>query len=308
MLDAFFDNYASYEFAVASAQLFLAMLGMGALLAPRDFLLEIRNPRGLIVGLGFQWGLVPIVAMVLGIVMPVSAGIAVGLILIASVPGGTLSNILTLFGRGNIALSVSLTAITTVGALVMTPLLLELLVSQHLPAGFSMPVSALAADILLTLILPLLLGMAVRHYGNAVIAAKLSKWVIRGSLCLIVVMAVGAGGSGRLNPEAYGLVGILALVAFSVLVQAAGFLTCRTAGLKRGDILAVVVEVSFRNMSLAVAVKAVVFPAQPGVLDPIGDAVLFSALLYGGLSMFLSLPPVLLNRRLTPAPQEPATS
>jgi BASS family bile acid:Na+ symporter len=302
VLDAFFDNYPAYEFAVASAQLFLAMLGMGALLAPRDFLLEIRNPRGLVVGLGFQWALVPLVAMVLGLLMPVPAGIAVGLILIASVPGGTLSNILTLFGRGNIALSVSLTSITTVGSLVMTPLLLQLLVSQHLPAGFSMPVGALAADILLTLILPLLVGMAVRQYAHAVFAANFSKWMIRASLCLVVVVAVGAGGSGRLDPEAYGLAGMLALVLFSVLVQVTGFVACRAAGLRGSDILAVVVEVSFRNMSLAVAVKAVVFPAQTGVLDPIGDAVLFSALLYGGLSMFLSLPPVMLNRRLVQAP------
>ena len=55
---------------------------------------------------------------------------------------------------------------------------------------------------------------------------------------------------------------------------------------------------TFRNISLAIAVKATVFPAQPGVLDPIGDAVLFVALLYGGISMFMTLVPVIIHRRM----------
>jgi hypothetical protein len=65
-----------------------------------------------------------------------------------------------------------------------------------------------------------------------------------------------------------------------------------------GDALAISVEATFRNISLAIAVKATVFPAQPGVLDPVGDGVLFVALLYGGVSMFMTLIPVLIHRRM----------
>ena len=60
--------------------MFLAMLGMGALLSPQDFLLEVKKPRGLLVGFGFQWVLVPLIAVVLGDLLPITAGIAVGLI------------------------------------------------------------------------------------------------------------------------------------------------------------------------------------------------------------------------------------
>ena len=123
----FVRNYADYEYPVASGQLFLAMLGMGALLTPHDFLLEVKKPKGLIVGLVFQWAWVPLIALALSELLPIPAGIAVGLIFVAAVPGGTLSNIFTLFGRGNIALSIGLTSITTVAALVTTPLLLKLL-------------------------------------------------------------------------------------------------------------------------------------------------------------------------------------
>ena len=139
MLNEFFSHYADYEYLLASSQLFLAMLGMGALLAPKDFISEVRQPRSLCIGLGFQWMLVPMIALAVAALAPVPTGVAIGIMLIAAVPGGTLSNILTHFGRGNIALSISLTFITTVAALITTPLLLQLMMAEHLPDNFEMP-------------------------------------------------------------------------------------------------------------------------------------------------------------------------
>lgn len=297
LLDAYFSNYAAYEYAVASTQLFLAMLGMGALLTPRDFLLEVKRPQGLVTGLSCQWLLAPLVAFVLGIVLPIPAGIAAGLVLVAAVPGGTSSNILTLFGRGNIALSVSLTSITTVAALFVTPLLLQLLISKYLPADFEMPTGRIALDIFATLIVPLLLGMAVRWRGGTSCSVPVSRWAIRLSLATLAVMVVGATGSGRLDPQAHGLMGIAALVMLCVCLQGGAFVCCRAMGLTTNDSLAIVIETGFRNVSLAVAIKALVFPASGTTLDPIGDAVLYAILLYGGVSMALCVIPVIANRR-----------
>jgi BASS family bile acid:Na+ symporter len=298
VLTEFFNNYAAYEYPVASTQLFLAMLGMGALLTPGDFLLEVKKPRALLTGLSFQWVLVPLIALALGRLLPVPAGIAVGLIFVAAVPGGTLSNILTLFGRGNIALSITLTSITTVAALATTPLLLHLLVSEFLPADFSMPVGRIARDISGTLIFPLLLGMLIRSQTTRYYAAQFSKWVIRLSLMMILVIVVGSAGSGRLSGDEYGVMGISTLVIFALTVQLGTILVSKVVGLSSGDGLAITIEATFRNISLAIAVKAAVFPAQTGVLDPIGDAVLFVVLLYGGVSMFLTLVPVIIHRRM----------
>ncbi len=300
MLNEFFTNYADYEYPLATTQLFLAMLGMGALLSPGDFLAEIKNPKSLSVGLVFQWAIVPIIAVVLGLLLPVPTGIAVGLMLMAAVPGGTLSNILTHFGNGNIALSISLTSITTVASLVTTPLLLHLMISEYLPNGFEMPTARIAQDIFATLIVPLMIGMYVKFRANAKHSAAFSKWVIRLSLALIVAMAIGAGGSGRLDPQAYGLMGIVALVVFGVAIKLVSLLVVSMAGLPGRDGLAIVIEAAFRNMSLAIAIKAIVFPAQTGVSDPIGDAVFFTALLYGGVSLFMSLIPVFIHRRAVP--------
>lgn len=302
IFNAFFNNYASFEYPLASSQLVLAMLGMGALLAPQDFVLEIKTPRALLTGLGFQWLIVPLIALALASTLPVPAGIAAGLIVIAAVPGGTLSNILTHVGQGNIALSISLTAITTVAALVVTPLLLDLLISQHLPPDFVLPAASILREIILLLLLPLALGMGVRRVLGGPKSEIFSRQVIRLSLAMIVLMAVGAGGSGRLDPKAYGVMGVVALIAFCLSVQLGGWLTTRLARLNPGDSLAIVVEASFRNMSLAVAIKALIFPARAGQVDPIGDAIFFSALLYGGISLFMTLVPVIAHRRQAAAP------
>jgi BASS family bile acid:Na+ symporter len=271
---------------------------MGALMTPHDFLLEIKNPKGLAVGFGFQWALVPLIAFALGELLPIPVGIAVGLVFVAAVPGGTLTNILTLYGRGNIALSIVLTSITTVAALGMTPLLLQLLVSQYLPDDFSMPVGRIARDIFATLIVPLALGMWLKSRTTTYYAAQFAKWVIRFSLLLVLGIVVGSAGSGRLDATTYGVIGVATLVIFALLVQGSAVLAGKVMRLPSGDALAISVEATFRNISLAIAVKATVFPAQPGVLDPVGDGVLFVALLYGGVSMFMTLIPVVIHRRM----------
>lgn len=290
-------NYAAYEYPVASAQLFLAMLGMGALLSPRDFLRELRQPRGLLLGFAIQWLLVPLIAVLLGALLPVPAGIAVGLIFVAAVPGGTLANVLTLVAHGNIALSIALTAITTLAALFTTPVLLQLLVSQYLPEDFHMPLGLIARDIFGTLIIPLVLGMLVKACTNTPVAARFSKWMVRLSLVLVLVIVVGSAGSGRLDIDAYGIGGVVALVVFVCAIQAGAVMVSRVLGLSRRDGLTLTIVATFRNISLAIAVKATVFPARPGVLDPIGDAVLFVGLLYAGISMIMMLVLVGVRRR-----------
>ena len=140
--------------------------------------------------------------------------------------------------------------------------------------------------------------MLIRSRTTRYYAAQFSKWVIRLSLMMILVIVVGSAGSGRLSPDAYGVMGVMALFIFTLAVQLSALLMSKVLGLTSGDGLAITIEAAFRNISLAIAVKATVFPAQPGVLDPIGDAVLFVALLYGGVSMFMTLVPVIIHRRM----------
>lgn len=291
-----FERYAELEHLLASAQLALAMLGMGALLTPADFAGVVRQPRGFVLGLGAQLVAVPLVALAVASALPVPPGIAAGLVLVAAVPGGTLSNVATYLGLGNIALSIALTTVCTLAALVTTPLLLELLAGAHLPGDFEMPVGRVAWEIGVTLLAPLLAGMAA---GNAFPGqrARISRWGIRGSLAVIGVMVVGAAGAGRLDPRAYGSLGIAAVFGFCLAAQLVALALGRLARLGARDRLAVVIEVTIRNTNLAILVKASLFPAVAGVPDPIGDGMFFVALLYGGAALPVAAGPILTHRR-----------
>lgn len=304
-------DYAKYEYALASSQLLFAMLGMGALLRPRDFADVFRRPRVLVLGLGLQLVVVPLVALFLVWLLEVPPGIAAGLALVAAVPGGTMSNVFTYFARGNIALSISLTAVTTLLSLVTTPTLLRLLSGTHLPPDFEMPVGQVAFEIGAVLLLPLGAGMAI---GTGLPARRevFSRWSIRASFFFIMLMVVGGAGSGRLDATAYGAIGPLAILALCVTIQSFAWAATRLAGLDVADRVAIGIEVTIRNSNLALLVKASLFPAVAGVVDPIGDGMFFVALMYGGAALPLSMIPIYqgrrANRRATANGQSPGES
>ena len=291
-----FEAYPEYEFTLAATQLVFAMLGMGALLGPRDFAQVVRAPRALGVGLVLQLVLVPLIASATGHLLPVPAGIAAGLVLVAAVPGGTLSNVLTYVARGNIALSITLTGVTTLGALATTPAILRLFVGDYLPPSFEMPTLRIAREIGLTLLLPLMAGMVIgAHFPHR--RETFSRACIRTSFAVIGVMIVGAAGSGRIDPLAYGQIGPVSIGIMALLFQITAIAVGRLGGLSRPDRLAVTIEATLRNTNLAVLVKASILPASVAEYAEVGDAMFFVALLYGGFGLGLSMLPVAIGRR-----------
>lgn len=290
------DFYLRHEYGFASAQLVLAMLGMGATLERSELVLVVRRPLAVATGLVLQLVAAPLVAVALAALLGLGPGLALGLALVAAVPGGSLSNLVTHLARANLALSIALTGVTTVACLVTTPLVLRLLAAEHLPPGFEMPAGRIAFEIAFCLLGPLAAGMAV--------AAALprrrdafSQWCIRGSLLVIGLMVLGSAGAGRIDPAAYGAPGLLALLLFAGSLQALAFVAGRGLRLPLRDRLALAIEVTIRNMNLGLLIKASILPARPGVADPIGDAVFFTALLYGGVALGVAMVPLWLGRR-----------
>src|SRR5436190_1050926 len=166
------NHYDQFEYLLACIQLVLFMLGMGATLSPRDFVAVALRPRSFLVGAFGQLVLAPVLAVVINRAMDLPPGIAVGLILVAAMPGGQMSKLFTYLARGNVALSIALTASGTLASLVTVPLLLELLAEDYLQSGdFEMPTALVVRDVTLYLLLPLVGGMAVG-----------GRWPQRGSL------------------------------------------------------------------------------------------------------------------------------
>ena len=112
------------EQAILALMIFVIMLGMGASLTPRDFILALKRPYGLFIGVVSQYGFMPLIGFVLATTLPVSDTIKIGILIMACMPGGTTSNIFTYFSKGNLALSVLMTVTSTVFGVILIPIVL----------------------------------------------------------------------------------------------------------------------------------------------------------------------------------------
>jgi len=286
--------YLAYEYWFAAFQLIFAMFGMGATLTIKDFETVVKAPKAVTFGTLIQLALTPLAAYVFISATGVTGGIAIGLVLIAAIPGGTTSNIFTYFAKGNIPLSISITAITTLGCLVTTPLVLSLMATQYLPAEFSMPTGQIIQEIALTLLLPLMVGMAVLRYLPHQ-ASTISKWSIRLSLLGLLAIIVGSSSAGRLDLPAFGSNNLGLVLLFIGLLALISWLAARVLRLRQADSTAIEMEVIVRNVNLGVLITASMFPASS--TNNIGDMMLFTVLLYGALQMLAAAILIYVRRR-----------
>ena len=284
-----FDRFEDYEFLVASSQLVLFMTGMGATLRLADFARLVREPRSLLTAVACQYVLAPLLAVGLNHLFGLPPGVAIGLVLIAALPGGAMAKFFTYLGRGNLALSVTLTAGSTLAALVTVPLLLRLLTVDYIPENLALPVGQIIIAVALFMLAPLALGMLVggRWPGYR---QGISRWCFRFGLLLVIVMIVGSTGAGRINGWEYGWQGPLAIVLFCLLNQQLSLLPFRVMRWPSQDGLAVGIEVTMRNVNLGLLLKASLFPATDHTIRAISDGVLFVLLYYAVVGMCAGAP------------------
>ena len=294
------EIYITYEYWFAAFQLIFAMFGMGATLTLDDFKDIAREPKAVTIGTLIQLLLVPLIAFFFIRIFGIAGGVAVGIALVAAIPGGTTSNIFTYFAKGSIPLSISITAITTLACLITTPVVLGLLITQYLPSDFSMPTSQIVREIALTLLLPLSLGMLLLRYSPK-LAPAISTWSIRLSLVGIIAIVVGSAAAGRLDINAFGMNNVYLVLIFILAIGLIGWAAARLLKLNQADSTAIEMEVIVRNVNLAVLIKASMFPANATDGSNIGDLVLFTALLYGALQMLVAAVLIFYRRKTAAA-------
>jgi BASS family bile acid:Na+ symporter len=288
MIDHFFEHYRDYEPVLAQLQLVFFMLGMGATLTAADVLTIARQPRSLLAGAAAQFVMTPLVAVALNAVTGVVPGIAVGIVLVSLMPGGTLSKAFTLVGCGNLALSISLTICGTLAALFTVPLLLQLLAAGYIP-DFEMPTLEIVRDICLFMLLPLLAGMTVGRMAPRR-RFVFARWSVRFGFVVVVLVVVGSLRSGQIDPTAHGWRGPLAVILFCLLSQQLSMLAFRLLRWPRQDTLSIGMEATMRNINLAVLLRTTIFAGATGSLREVGDGVLWVVLYYGGTAFFFGLP------------------
>ena len=279
------------EFEQALLRIFIVviMFGLGAGLTPKDFGLALKRPWGLIIGWVTQFGIMPFVAYVLVVTVLFGfspredvALIALGALIMGSVPAGTTSNLFTYFSKGNVALSVTMTVNSTLWAFVMTPAVLWLYANLlQLDDSVTIEFGELAV-VILGLIVPVGLGMVVRRlsanagailelvggvFGVLFIPFLIAIWVPRNWQLLLstqwntYVVAIGLG-----------LVGIFTAYFIAKLIRLHP-MNARTVGLETG----------IQNGPLAIAVIVAVYIDNPGV-----DEILLVPALYSLFIVIIS--------------------
>jgi bile acid transporter len=194
-----------FEQIMLVALVFVIMFGLGAGLTPRDFGSALRRPQGLIIGWVTQFGIMPLLAflLILGLVVQLpqeyAAPVAIGALLMGSVPAGTTSNVFTFFSKGNLALSVMMTTNSTLWALLMTPLALVLYGNRFMPAGseLQIPIENIVVTLVILLV-PVGVGMVIRRYSANVGAVMELMGGLFGLFFIVFLMATWVPRNWRL--------------------------------------------------------------------------------------------------------------
>lgn len=262
-----FDSESVFLLNVIMA---LMMFGVSLTLKTEDFTRVARNPRPAVVGLVAQFLVLPALSCLFTWLFRVDPELALGMMLVAACPSGSFSNLMTFLARGNVALSVSMTALCTVAALVMTPFNFWLYGTLNpYTRPFMQEINVDAGQILwlvfLVLVLPLLAGMLFGRW-KPVLAERLEKPLRPISLLIFLVFVVIAFSKNfdlftRYMHLFAGLVILQNLIALG-----AGYLASRAMGLSEPDRRAVTIEVGIQNSGLALAILFTFYPQAGGMM------------------------------------------
>jgi BASS family bile acid:Na+ symporter len=253
-VDAVRLNFNPAGLLALNAVIGLMMFGIALDLKLGDFTRIIKSPKAPAIGLGAQFILLPAFTFLLTLVLPISPSIALGMILVASCPGGNLSNMMTYLAGGNAAVSVSMTAVSTGAAVVMTPLNLAVWGSLN-PATASIlrEVSLSPVDVFFTIVMimgiPMVAGMLVGRWFPGLVD-KVRKPFKIFAVCVFLAVVGGALAANWQNFMRY--VGLVAVVValHNAMALSLGYTSARLFRLPPRDVRAVAIEVGIQNSAL----------------------------------------------------------
>ncbi|MBN6710720.1 bile acid:sodium symporter family protein [Haemophilus haemoglobinophilus] len=241
----------------------IVMLGMGLTLTFKDFAEVTRNPKAVIIGVIAQFIVMPLIAFLLVKSFQLPPDLAIGVILVGSCPGGTSSNVMTFLARGNTALSVACTTISTLLAPVLTPAVFYLFASQWLDIN----AGAMFISVLKIVLLPIFVGVIIRTFLKEKIE-QFSQTMPLVSVVAIVLIVTAVVSVSKDRIIESGLL-IFAIVALhNGLGYLIGYAVARLFKLSNFDSKAVSIEVGMQNSGLGAALAAIHFKANPVIAVP----------------------------------------
>ncbi|VEP14640.1 Bile acid:Na+ symporter, BASS family [Hyella patelloides LEGE 07179] len=237
--------------------LFIIMLGMGLGLTLDDFKRVLIEPKAVIVGLIAQLILLPIVGFGLATVFPLSPELAVGVTILAACPGGPTSNMISYLVKGNVALSITLTAISTLITVFTIPLVVNLSMQNFMGQGtaLQLPFMTTVIQIAVITLIPISIGMVLHRYKPRLAATveKSVKWL---SLFFLALIIVGLLLKERANVPSFFLQVGWVTLTLNIVMMALGYGIATISGLDKPCAKSITVEVGIQNGTLAIAIAS----------------------------------------------------
>ena len=250
--------------AWTSIALGIIMFGMGLTLTPPDFALVARRPLPVLVGVVAQFVIMPTLAWILAKVFGLDPALAAGVILVGCAPGGTSSNVISYLAKGDVALSVTMTSISTLLAPLMTPLFTSWLAGQYMPVD----AGAMTMSIVKMVLVPVVGGLVVRILFARAVERVLPAmpWVSVLGICYVVLAVVSKSAEKILSA---GLLILLVVACHNVLGYLLGYGASRMLGRDARVCRTISIEVGMQNSGLAATLAVAYFSpaaALPGAV------------------------------------------
>lgn len=232
----------------------IIMFGMGMTLSVDDFKEVFKQPKKVAIGVVAQFTIMPLIAFGLAIAFRLPPEIAAGVILVGCCPGGTSSNVMTFLARGNIALSVAITSVTTLLAPFVTPALILLLASKWLPVS----AGAMFISIVKIVLIPILLGLVVKMLFRKQVEHSVKALPLVSVVAIVAIVAAVVSVNQQKIAET-GLLILLVVILHNSLGYLLGFWAARLLKLNYADQKAISIEVGMQNSGLGASLAAAHF-------------------------------------------------
>lgn len=252
------DDQSAFAIIGLPIAVALIMGSLGLSLTVEDFKRVFTQPRGILIGLANLFFVSPLLAFVVAELYGLEAVFAVGLVLLGASPGGATANLMTHLARGDTALSVSMTALSSVAATITIPIYLSLAIS-HFDAGLAddVEMSGIVARVFAITVVPVAIGMFIRARRDAWAAAK-EQLAKRIALVALVVVIVGAVAEEWTTVTEHFTELAIAALTLNVLAMTVSYSISRLARLDNPQATAVAMELGVHNGTVAIAVAVLV--------------------------------------------------
>lgn len=257
------DAFSQVRPTIISPLLGVIMFGMGLTLNADDFRVVFSRPKDVIIGCMAQFTVMPLLAWVLARVFQLDEALAIGVVLVGCCPGGTASNVITYLAKGDLALSVGMTGVSTLLAPIVTPLLVWLLAGKSVDVD----VVGMLLSILWVVILPIVAGLVVKRLWprqTSMVTAYLPA-VSSLTICAIVLIVIAANAQKLFTS---GLIIILVVILHNICGLAVGYGIGRFIRLSSAKRRAISIEVGMQNSGLASSLATLHFAAYPMATIP----------------------------------------